>query len=66
MYITCRCLLVWLRYSTPLLDKNQIIEPPHYFTPPNTKSPMPSNKDRLYVALYARGGEPKMPKKEDK
>ncbi|KAK2811586.1 hypothetical protein FQN50_001928 [Emmonsiellopsis sp. PD_5] len=26
---------------------------------------MPSNKDRLYVALYARGGSPTMPEKED-
>ncbi|PYI06130.1 hypothetical protein BO78DRAFT_461497 [Aspergillus sclerotiicarbonarius CBS 121057] len=26
---------------------------------------MPSNKDRLYVALYARGGAPTMPGKED-
>ncbi|KAJ5730604.1 uncharacterized protein N7483_005112 [Penicillium malachiteum] len=26
---------------------------------------MPSNKDRLYVALYARAGKPKMPGKED-
>ncbi|GES66234.1 hypothetical protein ASPCAL11780 [Aspergillus terreus] len=26
---------------------------------------MPSNKDRLYVALYARGGIAKMPDKED-
>ncbi|KAL4768261.1 hypothetical protein BDW60DRAFT_219871 [Aspergillus nidulans var. acristatus] len=26
---------------------------------------MPSNKDRLYVALYARGGNPTMPGKED-
>ncbi|KAJ6445290.1 hypothetical protein O9K51_00049 [Purpureocillium lavendulum] len=26
---------------------------------------MPSNKDRLYIALYARGGEPKMPGLED-
>ncbi|KAJ6016183.1 hypothetical protein N7540_010774 [Penicillium herquei] len=26
---------------------------------------MPSNKDRLYVALYVRAGEPKMPGKED-
>ncbi|KAF1993982.1 hypothetical protein P154DRAFT_625054 [Amniculicola lignicola CBS 123094] len=27
---------------------------------------MPSNKDRLYVALYARSGAPKMPGGEDK
>ncbi|KND86259.1 hypothetical protein TOPH_09113 [Tolypocladium ophioglossoides CBS 100239] len=27
---------------------------------------MPSEKDRLYVALYARGGEVKMPGREDK
>ncbi|KAB5575995.1 hypothetical protein GE09DRAFT_611771 [Coniochaeta sp. 2T2.1] len=27
---------------------------------------MPSNKDRLYVALYARGGQPRMPGGEDK
>ncbi|KAH6628525.1 hypothetical protein F5144DRAFT_579284 [Chaetomium tenue] len=27
---------------------------------------MPSNKDRLYVALYARGGAAKMPDDEDK
>ncbi|GFF60315.1 hypothetical protein IFM51744_10270 [Aspergillus udagawae] len=26
---------------------------------------MPSNKDHLYVALYARGGNPTMPGKED-
>ncbi|KAM0112865.1 hypothetical protein ACP6JB_001364 [Aspergillus fumigatus] len=26
---------------------------------------MPSNKDRLYVALYAHGGNPTMPGKED-
>ncbi|KAJ5121415.1 uncharacterized protein N7515_009376 [Penicillium bovifimosum] len=26
---------------------------------------MPSNKDRIYVALYARGGRPTMPGKED-
>ncbi|KAJ5621593.1 hypothetical protein N7528_006376 [Penicillium herquei] len=26
---------------------------------------MPSNKDRLYVALYVRAGKPKMPGKED-
>jgi hypothetical protein len=26
---------------------------------------MPSNKDRLYVALYARGGAAKMPGGED-
>ncbi|KAI0020265.1 hypothetical protein F4780DRAFT_779621 [Xylariomycetidae sp. FL0641] len=26
---------------------------------------MPSNKDRLYVVLYARGGTPKMPELED-
>ncbi|RAK96309.1 uncharacterized protein BO80DRAFT_229635 [Aspergillus ibericus CBS 121593] len=26
---------------------------------------MPSNKDRLYVVLYARGGAPTMPGKED-
>ncbi|KAJ0414784.1 hypothetical protein BJY00DRAFT_305322 [Aspergillus carlsbadensis] len=26
---------------------------------------MPSNKDRLYVALYARGGQARMPGKED-
>lgn len=26
---------------------------------------MPSEKDRLYVALYARGGMPKMPGLED-
>ncbi|KAH9863394.1 hypothetical protein IAQ61_009671 [Plenodomus lingam] len=26
---------------------------------------MPSDKDRLYVALYVRGGAPKMPGKED-
>ncbi|KAG2022069.1 hypothetical protein GB937_004163 [Aspergillus fischeri] len=26
---------------------------------------MPSNKDRLYVTLYARGGKPTMPGKED-
>lgn len=26
---------------------------------------MPSNKDRLYVALFARGGAPKMPGLED-
>ncbi|KAF1363369.1 hypothetical protein EJ07DRAFT_103853 [Lizonia empirigonia] len=26
---------------------------------------MPSNKDRLYIALYARGGAPTMPDKED-
>ncbi|KAJ5189668.1 hypothetical protein N7491_008287 [Penicillium cf. griseofulvum] len=26
---------------------------------------MPPNKDRLYVALYARGGNPTMPGKED-
>ncbi|PKY05712.1 hypothetical protein P168DRAFT_129649 [Aspergillus campestris IBT 28561] len=26
---------------------------------------MPSNKDRLYVALYVRGGAPAMPDKED-
>lgn len=27
---------------------------------------MPSNKDRLYVALYARGGSATMPDGEDK
>ncbi|KAK5113788.1 hypothetical protein LTR62_003172 [Meristemomyces frigidus] len=27
---------------------------------------MPSNKDRLYIALYARGGEARMPGLEDK
>ena len=27
---------------------------------------MPSNKDRLYVALYARGGQARMPGGEDK
>jgi len=27
---------------------------------------MPSNKDRLYVALYARGGKVKMPGLEDR
>lgn len=27
---------------------------------------MPSNKDRLYVALYVRGGKVKMPGLEDK
>ncbi|EGP83554.1 uncharacterized protein MYCGRDRAFT_96713 [Zymoseptoria tritici IPO323] len=27
---------------------------------------MPSNKDRIYIALYARGGEPQMPGLEDK
>ncbi|KAI9452331.1 hypothetical protein HD554DRAFT_2179963 [Boletus coccyginus] len=27
---------------------------------------MPSNKDRLYIGLYARGGAPKMPGGEDK
>ncbi|KAL4948775.1 hypothetical protein BDW69DRAFT_198613 [Aspergillus filifer] len=27
---------------------------------------MPSNKDRLYVALYARGGKPTTPGQEDK
>jgi hypothetical protein len=26
---------------------------------------MPSDKDRLYVTLYARGGAPKMPGLED-
>ncbi len=26
---------------------------------------MPSDKDRLYVALYVRGGAPTMPKMED-
>ncbi|KAK6603900.1 hypothetical protein H4I95_05803 [Botrytis cinerea] len=26
---------------------------------------MPSGKHRLYIALYARGGKPKMPEKED-
>ncbi|KAF2124399.1 hypothetical protein P153DRAFT_361116 [Dothidotthia symphoricarpi CBS 119687] len=26
---------------------------------------MPSNKDRLYITLYARGGAPTMPNKED-
>lgn len=26
---------------------------------------MPSGKDRLYVALYARGGQSKMPTLED-
>ena len=26
---------------------------------------MPQNKDRLYVALYARGGSATMPGKED-
>ncbi|KAF9889153.1 hypothetical protein FE257_007642 [Aspergillus nanangensis] len=26
---------------------------------------MPSNKDRLYVGLFARGGAPTMPGKED-
>lgn len=26
---------------------------------------MPQNKDRIYIALYARGGAAKMPEKED-
>jgi hypothetical protein len=34
-------------------------------TSPSLYSKMPSNKDRLYVALYARGGAPTMPGKED-
>ena len=29
-------------------------------------SEMPSSKDRLYLALYARSGAPKMPGGEDK
>ncbi len=31
-----------------------------------SQTTMPSNKDRLYVALYARGGQARMPGGEDK
>lgn len=34
-------------------------------TAPHLFPKMPSNKERLYVTLYARGGAPTMPGKED-